>query len=643
MDEGIADAVGDWETRPFTDGYRGLQALSEESFSGAVEADGTWALFINGRVVGVHEGVGTAQEPGDIETFEGASGTIYEAPHDSLPLLFTMQLDGGEVVRRNTTSDRPIEDVHRELSEEGFTGYLELSEHVVSGDYYIVYQRGKSMNVAFIGNARRLKTGEEAFERTTTEVGVYEVHAVPLSVVDIPEPGDAGGGDAGGLSLEAPDDTGVEAGEPNGGAMAEDATGDAVDESAEPTDEWQDDTASDAGPDESTPADLSADSPTQVETEESPTPAELEAAEPTPEDEEPPDERPDEEPPAVRRVEGEWEASQLGDTSSEPAVTRIDGAWEASRLQSDTATVNETSEPEQQAEEATGQQPGAAATAGAAEIERLEERFAERLEALSTEQERLAATVEQLEERLDGLVAGGEEPFEAAERRSAADALAETRLLVRPRSESGTTLADIADGVDRESLAENLLFEPRTPFPVAETEVGGTRYLQFLEETVPYQFVEWLVTTLPFEIRDAGSTTALQDLYEAFPAIDRATFGTNAAVEDHAFDVTIRNGEDDPLIVARIDESPDPPGASDYESLLRAARDVNDEHDSLAAAFLVTGGYIDESELAPIDDATKGGVLSRDKRESYVSVSGGGFHVCLVEGGETFHLRVPRL
>jgi hypothetical protein len=351
-------------------------------------------------------------------------------------------------------------------------------------------------------------------------------------------------------------------------------------------------------------------------------------------------------PPAITRIEEEWEASRLGDGETTAAVRRITGEWTATRLASADAEPDaDSGPPAPDPADAGSREPSSAARdatrdAAASEIDRLERR----LDALASEQEQLAATVEQLQSQLSTLVTGRDgEPFEPAERRSPGDALAETRLLIRARSATDPALADVATGASREAVTDNLLFDPRTPFPAAETAVDGEPFEQFLEETPAYRLVTWLLTSLPFEIRNSSRAEGLRDVYEAFQSVDFATFGTAAAVADHAFDVTLRDGEGEPLYVVRIEQSPEPPESSAYEALLRAARDANAEHGSLAGAFLVTTSYVDESELDAVEDATKGGVFSRDKRESYVNVSGGGFHVCVVEGGETFRLRVPRL
>ena len=185
--------VDDWSTRS-VDGYQGLRDLADEQFSGAVRVRGTWLFMLNGRIVGVFEGA--------IEDFESASATAHEAPDPSLPLLFTMLEKGGEQQAKYYTEDTPVADADGTLSSGSFTGYIELSENVLSGDYYTVYYGGKSMSCAFVGNSEELTTGDDAFRRANDEVGIYEVRNVDIEVTDVPDPSGGAGGTG------APDDGG---------------------------------------------------------------------------------------------------------------------------------------------------------------------------------------------------------------------------------------------------------------------------------------------------------------------------------------------------------------------------------------------------------------------------------------------------
>ncbi|MBB6645961.1 DUF7527 domain-containing protein [Halobellus ruber] len=206
------DVVTDWETVATPAGYEGLRRLADREFSGAVSAGPAWAFLLNGRIVGIFEG--------GIEDFEDADATAYRAADPSLPLLFAMQERDGETRANYYTNETPLRDVDQTLSSGGFTGYVELSENVLSGDYYVVYHGGKSMSAAFVGSSERLITGEEAFETAADEVGIYEVVDVDIELVDIPEPA---------VDDDGPDGDDV----PAAGAASEVGGADAADE-AEP-------------------------------------------------------------------------------------------------------------------------------------------------------------------------------------------------------------------------------------------------------------------------------------------------------------------------------------------------------------------------------------------------------------------------
>ena len=192
MSTHVLDRIEEWDARPFTGGYRGLQRFADQSFSGVVRADGV-ELFMT-------RGVAVAVRGGAIEAFEDASGTAYDAPSPALPLLAVMQEQSNEVRDRFYTEQTPISSVDETLSAGGFTGYVELSENVLSGDYYLVYHAGESTSVAFVGQSGRLVRGREAFESADDEVGIYQVRPVEVRPVEVPEPEptDPSDGDASG-------------------------------------------------------------------------------------------------------------------------------------------------------------------------------------------------------------------------------------------------------------------------------------------------------------------------------------------------------------------------------------------------------------------------------------------------------------
>ena len=240
MNARTAEQVDGWPSQPFSGGYGGLHELAGSDFSGAVSANGAWLFMLNGHAIGVADG--------PLEAFDGASGTAYSAPDDALPLLFAMLERGGEKRGQYYTERTALSDVDRTLAQGGFTGYVELSENVLSGDYYVVYYGGNAMHAAFVGQADRLLTGEEAAERANDEVGLYDVVAVDLSILDLPEP--AGGADeAVGVASPASNGTGGE-------STPDDRSGDAAEGPPidEPTADDRSDAATGARASEPSPA-----------------------------------------------------------------------------------------------------------------------------------------------------------------------------------------------------------------------------------------------------------------------------------------------------------------------------------------------------------------------------------------------------
>jgi hypothetical protein len=112
-----------------------------------------------------------------------------------------------------------------------------------------------------------------------------------------------------------------------------------------------------------------------------------------------------------------------------------------------------------------------------------------------------------------------------------------------------------------------------------------------------------------------------------------------------SFDVVLRDRMGNPLVVANLNDSREAASESMMNTLVTAASNVGESNDSLAAACLVTSSFFAPEALETASEATSGGLLSRDKRESYVKLSRKrGYHLCLAEAREgKFHLAVPEL
>jgi len=211
MSTRIVERIDEWESVPFDGGYAGLHRLADDGFAGVVVTGPTRLFMLDGTVVGVLDG--------EIEDFDGADGTARRAPHEALPLLAVMQERADEVRAKYYTQDTPVAEVDNTLSNGNFTGYVELSENVLSGDYYQVYHQGRSMSVAYVGSSSTLVTDDEAFEDANDEVGIYEVRPADIEPVAIPEPAsepgttNEGGGTAAATPTDDPEP--ADAGEPD--------------------------------------------------------------------------------------------------------------------------------------------------------------------------------------------------------------------------------------------------------------------------------------------------------------------------------------------------------------------------------------------------------------------------------------------
>ena len=210
MDE-TRERIREWGSRP-VEGEGEIARLAESEFTGALVEDGDVLFLLNGRVVG------TSGRPA--EAFTG--GTAYQAPGPALPLLFAMRGDG-ETTTRGYTNDTPLHEVDATLQESNFTGYVELSENVLSGDYYLVYYGGRPLYAAFVGASGETIVGDEAFERADDEVGIYEVVSANIDVSELPTGGaedttgaagtaGAAGAAAGMAGVATGDDTTAESG-----------------------------------------------------------------------------------------------------------------------------------------------------------------------------------------------------------------------------------------------------------------------------------------------------------------------------------------------------------------------------------------------------------------------------------------------
>jgi hypothetical protein len=644
MDGEILDVVTEWGTRPVADGVSGLYELADGEFSGAVTDGTAWAFVLNGRFVGVFDGT--------IEDFEDASLTAYTAPDMALPLLYAMQARGGEVRGQYYSNDTPLSEIDGTLSSGNFVGYVELSENVLSGDYYVVYYGGRALPVAYVGNSRRLLSGDEAFERAADEVGIYSVVDADIEVVDLPER-PAGMEAASGSEPADSDDDVVSTADADPGADTGDAVADDADASTAAgvdTDDADDGDASAtttedefrslgelSGVDDPPAPDAEA-STTDADAESSETPSESDGG-------------------AVDPAQTEA-ASSTADTAATPDASVDDVVIDDATADGASTDTDATATPE---ELDRLRRELDAVRSTKAEVAAERDRIASERDDLSAEVDRLRdrvasleSEIERLEREADGAGDAGAAP---AQELSPDEALSKTNLFVRYEDKATATLERAAEGrVSPAELRDNLRLNYHTEFETDGVTIDGQPFEPFLRGTPEHRFAEWLLTAVTHEIRRTDTRAELSKLYEAIESVDRIDLDgeVDVTVEDTeggvetsavAFDVVFRDKMGDPLFAASFDDSRDPTRAGTIRSLLDGAESVSRAVESFAAAFVVTTSFFDADAMEVAVDATRGGLFSRSSRKSYVKLSRkSGFHLCLVEArDEDFFLSVPEL
>jgi len=585
MDGEILDVVTEWGTRPVADGVSGLYELADGEFSGAVTDGTAWAFVLNGRFVGVFDGT--------IEDFEDASLTAYTAPDMALPLLYAMQARGGEVRGQYYSNDTPLSEIDGTLSSGNFVGYVELSENVLSGDYYVVYYGGRALPVAYVGNNRRLLSGDEAFERAADEVGIYSVVDADIEVVDLPERPAGMGAAAAESETESeptseteptadpvPDDDAGSTAEPDpdddAGSTADPDPDDDAGSMADP--DPDDDASTAAAPDGTTTADTSTSATTAEDefrslgelsgVDDAPaTDAETSATDAAAESFEAPSES---DGGAVESGETETTSSTAdtaatpdasvddegddGDASADAESDAVDAS--ADDVVIDDATADRASTDADAT--ADGASTDADATAAPEELDRLRreldavratkaevaaerDRIASERDDLRAEVDRLRdrvasleSEIERLEREADGADDAGAAPAQGL---SPDEALSKTNLFVRYEDKAEGTLERAAEGrISPAELRDNLRLNYHTEFETEGVTVDGQPFETFLRGTPEHRFAEWLLTAVTYEIRRTDTRAELSKLYEAIESIDRIDL-------DGEVDVTVEDAE----------------------------------------------------------------------------------------------------
>jgi hypothetical protein len=664
MDSEIVDAVTEWESAPFSGGYEGLHGLADREFSGAVTQGTAWGFMLNGRLIGVEEG--------SVSSFDEADGTAYEAPANALPLLYAMQ-GHGEKQAQYYTNEKSISEADSTLSSGSFTGYIELSENVLSGDYYTVYYGGKSMSVAFVGNSRQLLTDEEAFERADDEVGIYTVYAADLEVIDIPEP-------AGDPDEEPSDSDSPSTDQPDSETEADTADATETADSVTPTPSSSE-TTSTPPSSETSSSETESTKTTDTETERPTATKTASAAETNG---------------GSSVAQSTSAASSASTSAAEADGAANDDAFSAEAEWRNAKTIpslDPSSDPDEKtaSQSPAQRRPSSKSTQGQSTagkqlsrkqlqqrlkraekvMEKAEEQheqlveerdtaIAERdaareeLESVRAQLSEAEAEVDRLKEQLESGATADVSGMSGGRSMSTTEALEGTNLLVRYASKGDATLEDALSGAaTQEEVRGNLRIDPHTTFESEGVSVDGTPFEAFLEDRIELAFTRWLVEEFLFDIQQTGNQTDLKGIYEAIPAINRAEIRGSVSLDtddeeesiDAEFDLVVRDKRDQPLFVADFNESNQPVGGAVVNSLVRDGSEIIQHEESFAGAFAVTTSYYKGEALDAAADATGGGLLSASRGKSFVYISRKqGFHLCLIERlGDTFDLHVPEL
>ena len=622
MEVPVEDTVALWEDRPVDADRNGFVKLLEQEFNGLVEDQtATRAFFVRGRVVHV--------EGGSLEAMSRATVTASEADDPGVAMLAAMRTKGPEPRARYYTHETPISTVDDTLRSGGFTGYVSLAEQVVSGAYFLVYHNGKRMPVAYVGTAQRIVTGEEAYELTVNEVGIYEVFPTPIEVqtieaADRASPRERDNGVSEALSIDL--SPGSTEASPARSAAASDAMS-APETASDPPDSDPDppdsDTLVSAG-DASIEADPVA-SGGDASPDVAPTVEPM--ATDTPSDRPPGNEA------VTSHLQGRLMA--LEERRRELERDRDDLMRQVTRAE---ARVEDRDE----------------------QIKRLtaeyEAELSDQADIIEAHERRVEAMREEIEQLRTSLAERGvaEEEAIESEERPRRGALEESNLFIRYADKAGPSLRDFRlQNAAIEKVQENLTVETHTNFDPQRVTIDGQPFDEYLHQSTEYKFISWVTGDLLALIDTTGTRGSLGPLFEAITAIDRVElYGeitTSVPDEDEPisrpFDIIARNKVGDPLIIADVNTTTAPTTRAMTRALSEKIMDLAPEIPDIAAGFYVTESFYDPGALQVIADAVSSGIIPRTNKRSYVRIGRGrGFHLCLSERrGEEFYLNVPDL
>jgi len=625
MEVPVEETIGMWEDRPVETGRAGLVQLQTDEFDGLVEGDRNLrAFFVRGRIVHVAGGA--------VDELADDALTAHQADDAGVAMLAAMRTLAPEARARYYTHKTALEAVDETLRSGGFTGYVCLAEQVVSGAYFLVYHNGKRMPVAYVGAARRVVTGQDAFDIAADEVGIYEVFPTQIEIRTIdPDPEE--------VATPPPTDTTPETPPID---LQLDMTGTSTDAYAGASDAMAATEQAPAEVEEPTPASTSDPTPSEA-------PAAVDGSTPVsdtaPVEPEPPsEESAPSQSTSVQRPANEAVTSHLQGRLMALEERRRELERERDELMREVARV-----------ETTVEERDDRITRLTAEYEGTIGEQADTIDAQQRQIEQLQGQVASLEQTVAHQQAEleGEAVIETEELPPRA-AFEQTNLFIRYRDKAGPSLRDFRmQNAAIGKVRENLAVEYHTHFDAARTTIEGESFEAYLHEATEYRFIQWVTGDLLALIEETGNRGAMGPLFEAVTAIDRVELygevSASVATEDEPisrpFDIIARNQVGDPLLVADVNTTPAATTRAMTESMTEKLADLAPAIADIAAGFYVTESFYDPGALQVIADQISGGIIPRTSKRSYVRMGRGrGFHLCLTERrGEQFYLNVPDL
>ena len=573
----------------------------DDTFSGVLRSNGEDAYVVNGKIVGY-----TGQ---DVTEIDIDNCHAQKAPSPVFPLLITMR----EIVSKNErgkyiTSDTPFDEADSMVRDGGFIGYIELSEEVISGDYYGVYDGQGEMYVGLLDNGGVL-FGDEAFEQAQKEVGIYRIVEADIGdVIPVRELVSSQSKPDEELETEidsTPENDSSELEPPNTQHTEDSLTKNdtaKVSSQQDPFTEPEVETKSITSPPEVSEANFD-DVQEEVET-------------PDGDDIDIPNE--------VESVMGDGnntkDRPQSGESNKE---MREKFADVRNKIEELSQRVEQNEEKFKNFEQ------------DITNLNKKIDQLTKELQMLSTSDESMNDNTGSHTDRADNSADVQELTREQA--------LERIDVFARYKSKSDTTVSEAVEDTSlRDAASENIYFDSHTRFEKENVRINGELYDDFILGSVEMAFTKWILKELVYEIQDTGHTDSISDVYQNIPDINRAEFYGGIEVDDEyvEFDIIYWDSHGEPLFVCDTESGKEPVTGDQLEELMKKTQKVHREYSTIGGAFFVTSSFYEPKALQMASNDVKSGLLS--SKEGYIKMNRKqGFHLCLFEernGGFTMAL-----